>query len=379
MPSLTQRQWDAVRRVAAEAARRIVDEGYAGVGLGDIDFHPSQIAEIQSIATATARKHLRQKESILEEKIRQLEDNVAGAAVATNRRLERLEYQAANPSTRVVYTDLPTANLADRLANLERSLDLEKNAARSADAQFRSKLEKLEEYASKGTLSNFVMLCDRIDSHEKALTKHTEDIKGLRANADYLTRTEKSTREVINNLKKRADNTDYTLRKQRASVNSLHGPVVDLMKKDKARDEAKKSLHASLYDQAAVSSEIRQKVSDVFPQFFYTSNPTGPNRMRDRWLYGDWGSKYADDHIFDSDRYRKAFTHGFDEFSAFPPVVGRTAPFKISPAGGWLNPKNGDQKIENGETFYFWWGQWRRESEIAGFSNWVTKKALGKK
>lgn len=202
MPSLTQRQWDDVRRVAADSARRVVDESFEGGHILNIDFHPSQIAEIQSIAAATARKHLKQKES--------------------NHATTRLDVHAKN----------------------------------------------------------------------------------------------------IDSLFKRADKSAYTLREHTAQLNALQTTV------DKLR-------------QTVTRLDIGH-ATDVF----FSSTPFRDNWVKDRLNIGVDGK-----------------VHG-----STPPRP-RMAP----------GPKNGDRMAMNGETFYFWWGQWRRESEIAGFSNWVTKKALGKK
>lgn len=38
-------------------------------------------------------------------------------------------------------------------------------------------------------------------------------------------------------------------------------------------------------------------------------------------------------------------------------------------------PKNGDQCESNGEWFTFWWGQWRRQSELEGFASWMASRA----
>lgn len=39
-------------------------------------------------------------------------------------------------------------------------------------------------------------------------------------------------------------------------------------------------------------------------------------------------------------------------------------------------PKDGDKLMNNGEVFYWWFGQWRRPSELEGFVSWITRRAL---
>lgn len=51
-------------------------------------------------------------------------------------------------------------------------------------------------------------------------------------------------------------------------------------------------------------------------------------------------------------------------------IVGMSTP-------GWepVNSKNGDSLLMNGERFIFWWGEWRRPSELKGFASWMAKRA----
>jgi hypothetical protein len=69
MPALTQPQWDAIRRVSAEAARRVVHRtlSYNPCNevetqlLLDLGFQPTQVNEIVSIAKSTAAKTIKQQ------------------------------------------------------------------------------------------------------------------------------------------------------------------------------------------------------------------------------------------------------------------------------------------------------------------------------
>lgn len=44
---------------------------------------------------------------------------------------------------------------------------------------------------------------------------------------------------------------------------------------------------------------------------------------------------------------------------------------------GWepAKPKDGDTLNRGGEKFTFWWGAWRRQSELEGFATWMARKA----
>ncbi len=40
--------------------------------------------------------------------------------------------------------------------------------------------------------------------------------------------------------------------------------------------------------------------------------------------------------------------------------------------------EDGDKLVHNGETFYWWFGRWRRLSELEGFASWIAHRARSK-
>ena len=60
-------------------------------------------------------------------------------------------------------------------------------------------------------------------------------------------------------------------------------------------------------------------------------------------------------------------------------VDGKISGVQIDAPTGKPNIREGDHMIRNGEDFWWWFGQWRRESELVGFSSWMARQVFKKK
>lgn len=59
-------------------------------------------------------------------------------------------------------------------------------------------------------------------------------------------------------------------------------------------------------------------------------------------------------------------------------VDGKISGVRVNDPTDKRNIREGDHMIRNGEDFWWWFGQWRRESELVGFSSWMARQVFKK-
>lgn len=104
---LSQAQWDAIRRVASEKARSVVDRSYKPLPAfcheaQRMGFSVSQIEEIEAVAAATTKKAMNQKDNELPPVVFvSTDENLKNEAEELRRKAANLQFQLDNAEAEI--------------------------------------------------------------------------------------------------------------------------------------------------------------------------------------------------------------------------------------------------------------------------------------